>query len=1262
MRPAQSSMSAMKRAEAAQFSLLYAVTQGNHLSNTASVILLVTEDIQLLAFAFDPFYGFSGMPTWMPYLFNPLSYQPKSKNSFIALFYVGFSITVIAMLLLGLVCSKFQGGTMRNGNTIHIGVGIALASASHESGNDCTFHAASGAVRAAFMCRGFDSDHTLYLLSDPTQCISTLYLMVPAAVGRLYLAVQDPLITLVYFTINPSGHEADSKTTGRVDVIYTICRLALAITHELRVDNPTSQSVVLIATCAIVTYLAIRYQPFCKAQMNDIRAGIFVAGLISAIQSAACRGVGGYDGIAGFVILCAALVPGFAAGYFTSMGYRRWAVQGVYRRLKDPKSVASKKTSLKESIANISAWKPTLKSAPYDGDRNDLNDGDLPSDASNDEENPAGNDGELDVAEVLADVDKIVNARPVEPVKIFLDEWHIEMSCRYLQQNDSPKALHLANKLFEEGARQFPKSAHLILMKAYYIQDFGFQRISNVEHDLRHIKSLHPAFDTRFFMFFKERTLEQKLRQEDLLASHLNVTGFAEVLAMETNARKWHLATLLAWKSFWDYLKSHAASVECMPYLIEMAATNQEMAEKYYSQMVAKYPIANDVEHAQRLLDRAEDIENEESRAQILQSEHLRGKRGSLFSSALSNRERSLGTVKGSNELRHARSQQIPIQRGVGDEGGKERRAISIPVLPTVSAGRKGNMERAISFGADASDMDASEAGDDVPHARTRRTSFALGDVTENVGRDVARDGKSNIRSRVGSVNVEPHLAEHTADKEMATLSRDVSKMEDFGDSRERNRSWGGEKPRRLDGVGEKGREVRAEAKRSEPMLSTPDAVPSWAKKAEPGSLPSVPSATSSQRETRQVQYMKGLFEGRLKSSISKFRHWIIASCIILLGLLIAGCAISLLTYAQITSALSVAYQRMRPQFQIIRMMFYIRRMQSLALGEYTTPNTTYTMNLLYTRFANTIYNIWRNTLIPILMTFHLDDPSTILIKTMTEGRASYQQVNPYFLATMIYDSGDWIMNRTIDWIMANPTQFKSDPHPRLLMENCLSINAAYQATASVGQDSFLMDMNRAMWIMEVLLVVIPLVALLIAVLIFRPRIGKATGREVQMLSLALRLPKKFIVERIEALEIEIENIMEEIEDENAPEDASKLSLGKDIPPAPLWRIMMYSVVFALFGILAAVMFAPALVQSKMGVNYSSLIQEISARAYWETGVAGLAWEVAANDSDCWRPNDSKIWLQYFMDEFNRAQELMMLDNDGGPSILKIPATAAYIN
>ncbi|KAJ3048306.1 hypothetical protein HK097_010695 [Rhizophlyctis rosea] len=1125
---------------------------------------------------------------------------------------------------------------------------------------------------AAFMCRGFNDTHVLYLLSDPSECISTLYLMIPAAVGLLYLAIQGPIITLVYFTINPSGHEADSKTTGRVDSIYTICRLALAITHELRVDDPTAVTVVLIMTSLIVTYLAIRYQPFFAGQMNDIRAGIFVAALTSAIQSAACKKAGGYDSVTGFVVLCASLLPAFFAGYFIAKGYRKWVVDGVYRRLKDPKAAVTKTAALKTSAANVLGWKPTLKSAQFDdhtlhsGERNGSDD--RVSRASNDEENPAtAQDEGLDDAEVLADVDKIVNERPEEPVKIFLDEWHVELSCRYLQQNDSPRALHLANKLFEEGVKQYPKSAHLILMKAYYIRDFGFQRLTNVEHDLRHVKSLKPAFDTRFFMFFEERTLEQELRQEDLLASHLNVTGFAEVLAMETSARKWHLATLLAWKAFWDYLKSDAASAECMPYLIEMAATNQEMAEKYYSRMVAKYPnskqalrrygaflmtarVVNDTEHAQRLLDRAEDIENEESRAQMMQSENMRSRRPSIFSTLVNNdtKERNMRGARSGDELRTAGSRVVPLQDS--DEEGERRGTFS------GSTGRRGTLDATI----EAASMEALEAGDDreLQSPRTRRPSVAFGETTDHAG----QDHKISPRNRMGNVSLDGGM-----DEETGTLSRDeMNDEQDVVDARER--ACNAERFRKHEMPIEKAKDLRVDVRR-EPILSGPDTVPSWAKKAGPGSLPSVPSATSSQREGRQVRYLKSIFEGRLKSNISNFRHWIIGSCVILLGLLIGGCVISLLTYKNITSALSVAYQRMRPRFQTLRMMMYIRRMQSLALGQYSVPDKTATMQLLLSRFANTLYNIWNRTLIPILMQFHLNDPDTILIKRSAEGQAFFDQVNPYFLATMIYDSGDWIMNRTADWILANPVQFARDPHPRMFMENWLTINSAYQETSHVGQNAFVVDMSQGMLIMEILLVVIPVATLLIAIAVFRPSVGKATAREVQMLSLALRLPKKFIVERIESLEIEIENIMEEIEDENAPEDAPKLSIGKDVPPASVMEnhgkrkmTTMYSVVLVLFALLGAIMFVPALIQSKMGIDYSFLIEEISTRAYRATGVASLSWEVAASDSTCWLPGDNKLWLKYFTSEFKKAQENMMVDTDGIPSILRIPATATYVN
>ncbi|KAJ3033896.1 hypothetical protein HDV00_005665 [Rhizophlyctis rosea] len=1252
-------------------------------------------------------------PSHSALLFNPLSYKPRNQGGFLALFYCGFALAVLSISLLVSVFAS-QGRQARALWPLRMLRTVTKLMST------VLFMPLIELFVSAFLCRGFGDDHGMYFMLDaPEQCKEELHMVIPAAVGLIYLALQSPLISLVYVTIDPSGHEADSKTTGRIDTIYTLLRFVLAITHEIASHTATPQAVAILLSSLILSYLVIGYQPFFVGQMNDIRAGIFVASFVSAVQSCVCLAVGGYeDGIAGFVVLCALVVPGFLAGYLIARRYRKTVMEGVYARLKDPNAFLSDNRPAKTTKGNVfsRSFASFMKSAPYPegearrstaqrGKDSDLEYADSDTSAEDFDRGRKRREKDFD-PDILTDVDDIVNERPARRVEIFRDEWHVELSCRYLQQTTSPRALQLANKLFEEGEKQFPKSAQLVLMKAYYIRTFGFQRITNAQEDLRHIKSLKPPFDTRFFIFFEECALEQQFRKEDLQASHLNVTGYAEVVQLETNARKWHLATLVALKSFWEYLKSEGASAECMPYLIEMAATHQDMAERYYSQMLSKYPnskqvlrrygnflltVVNDLEHAQRLLDRAEDIENAEARDQTLRSAAQMGRRAPSYRSSVGfmqsprNRDNERMTpamTLSGDDLQSTDMRRVKHDPSDDEEKGKRRESKSTSFDRASPTQPRRERRPSVVFGA----IEASASGASGDSGWSRELDGSTNGMPpmlmgrKGSGAEYQQDLKSVLKARLegrrtshgapssttlGAALGSPLSGEVTSagvDEEMGEVDISVSRGKREVDvSRRRPQSDDGSSvdsdmaPERGSAVGFRGKDERERERFVEQhrdrdrdvdvdMDVTPDAVPTWAKKAGPGSIPSVPSATSSQRENRQTRYLKSIFEGRFRTSIDKFRHWITFSCVLLLALLIAGCALTLITYENITSSLGVAYNRMRPRLQALRMILYIRQLQVFGLGLYHSVDLRMFIDTIMGRFTNLLYNIWQTTIIPVLQEYHLDDPSDIQIKRVAEGKAFFDNNNPYFLAQLMYNHGDWIANRTTDWILANGAEFANDPHPRMFLENYLTINRAYQQTAFVGLDAFLSWMQTEMMIM-----------------------GKATSREVKMLSLALMLPKKFIAERIESLEIEVENIMEEIEDQEAPGDSAKLTVAKEIPPASFMAnygrrrmTKIYSIALAVFGLIGALMFVPALVESKQATEFAILIQQLSDRTYRAIGTTSLVWEVAANDSSCWLPNDAQLNLNVFVDEYRVADEAI---TDGGdvPSILKYPAAAAYI-
>ncbi|KAJ3034011.1 hypothetical protein HDV00_005588 [Rhizophlyctis rosea] len=260
------------------------MTQGNAVGSGVAFVLGLMEDIQLLAFAFRPEAGFGYMPWWMPYLFNPLSYKPATSNGFAILFYIAFAILVITsaftvVVFISLNGSKIKGGT-RN-----------------------------------WKARAIWPLHTLRFL---TKLLITV-LLIPIYEIMVYGFF--PVVTLVFFKINPADNGHSSKATGRIDALYTLFRFALVIVLELSLEMGISAVIAAITVVSfIMLCLIVRCQPMFNSTANGIRAGI----------------------IAGFAFLCVWLVPGFISGFMASYMARTLICRGVYQRLREREAQADK--------------------------------------------------------------------------------------------------------------------------------------------------------------------------------------------------------------------------------------------------------------------------------------------------------------------------------------------------------------------------------------------------------------------------------------------------------------------------------------------------------------------------------------------------------------------------------------------------------------------------------------------------------------------------------------------------------------------------------------------------------------------------------------------------------------------------------------------------------------------------------------------------------------------------------------------------------
>ncbi|KNC98932.1 uncharacterized protein SPPG_09324 [Spizellomyces punctatus DAOM BR117] len=186
----------------------------------------------------------------------------------------------------------------------------------------------------AFACYESTTNDAL-LVSNSTQCfhkdfLPTFILSIP---GILYLVLQVPITSLVFFPINPRGDDLHAKTTGRIDAIYQLFRIVLVVCIEIAEDSPAVVLAVLAICCFTIFYMTARQQPFFSKHMNDLRCGILFASFCSSIHTGVVYGMGGTDNVSAFVIICVLLVPEFACGFAMSFYARSWIANGVIQKL-----------------------------------------------------------------------------------------------------------------------------------------------------------------------------------------------------------------------------------------------------------------------------------------------------------------------------------------------------------------------------------------------------------------------------------------------------------------------------------------------------------------------------------------------------------------------------------------------------------------------------------------------------------------------------------------------------------------------------------------------------------------------------------------------------------------------------------------------------------------------------------------------------------------------------------------------------------------
>ncbi|KAJ3153493.1 hypothetical protein HDU89_000522 [Geranomyces variabilis] len=1168
----------------AAFSLLYAMTQGNHIHPTLGFVIQIIEDVQLLAFSFRPAYGFASMPSWMPLVFNVMSAKPSTHSASRALFYIAFVVSFTSLLLTIVVGTSMKGSQMKVVWPLQV---LRLLTTLIST---VLLIPMMEIFLTAISCHDSERDVT-WLKDDPSQCFTAQFLpqFVLGIAGVFYLILQAPLMASVFFTIHPGNSDPHSKTTGRIDAVYNMSRLVLAILLGLLEYKPVPLLICVILLSGAQQYLITRYQPFFVGPMNDLRSAIFCSSMVSGLQALIVYGSPRTDSAAPFATMCVLLVPSFLTGFFVCRRTRVLLAQGVYKRLREQKT----QNAANKLNSNFSSRPTVSRSTSFHKVRSSS-----VRHSASQSLTPSGDGLDLE-GNMMENMDSIVKKHMVEPIEVFGIVADVELACRFLQHNTDPEARYLANTIFSAGLEQFPKSATLHLLRAHYVATYHLASFDEIWHSLEQAKALKPPFDTRFSIFFEECAVEQERRKEDLLASSLNVAGYAEFNHMEADAQRYHLQTLIAIKALWQYMRNEKQASGSLPYLLEEIGHNKYMAIRLYKKILSKYPRSKQTlrrysnfllratdatEEAKKMLSRAEEIENDEARY------------GSLAAAALDE-----------------------------EQGGS---------YPTAEDYNKRDEDSRPPRSADN-------------HHHPRVTVYAPGESLPRI--DSFQPDTDNDIPPMSEVG--PYVKASA----IATSDDDIAVGEDAGTRRRRTRreslpgGTGGDGSQRKISFAQKG-----EAPAS-PMLQVAEEV---IIRKKGGSI--VPSSVSSQREARQQRFLKEAITRRLRAPIARFQIFMNVGLAGTLAILAAGCALGMLAYNNVTKSLAEAYARSRPRNTAMRVTKHLREMDSIVRGRLATSNPAQAFAKTLDDFLQQINTVWAPVLLPLLQTYHLNDNPNIVMLVQRGPMAVFETFNPFSLGEAIRDRSGSIANTSMADIPASTdTTFfvknviavanAYDATSKMGITDFLS-SISTNTTSMIG---LLVALPLSCLLLGYFFFR-PMVERVYQkqVLILSLLNGVSKKYVTEMIE-GFEIEIENIMEELD--ESSASAKLSASASSSLPPDSVMIRHG------PKRQLKMIVACFLLFATPGTLMFVPALQQSAFAKQAAQTIRGLSDRNFDITMATLFAVEVAANDMTTWLPGIPNLWLQHYTDKFDYDDQWLMTDTSESPSLFQFPSVQGLL-
>ena len=449
---------------------------------------------------------------------------------------------------------------------------------------------------------------------DTGPCVSLdiqVYDKVLATIAVLFFVPLALTAKFVFYNPNPDTKDVSARASAYVSVLYLSFKVLLVACFILFPSNFHPRSNMYLALFIIggglANFVVANLQlNFFRARMNQFMSGLQASFLVCGILAGISLNVDSKNEVMGITLLCA-FIPAFIGGWFlTSASISYWYAP-TGKRIH---------TRMGRMLAQWNKlWGNQLEIVPLVISRGKMGGGIVK--AATDVASPRGG--------------RNSNTTPTAPYW-FPTPYHVELSTRFLQQDQSPEFIDAAHELYKVGMKVYPDSPLVHFHYAQFVKTYlqnhkeAIPLIQQIQDGLGENRS-RPRLDIAYFCFAmqeKEKRTTGGTSRGGQSGGAMNLISFIELQKNLQISQKALDAARHKLVKFWDLLLLKEVDLNHLNELMKGIIEAQNNADESFAVLLEKYPedveilreyarflaiVKNSPVQASEFLARAEEIE-----------------------------------------------------------------------------------------------------------------------------------------------------------------------------------------------------------------------------------------------------------------------------------------------------------------------------------------------------------------------------------------------------------------------------------------------------------------------------------------------------------------------------------------------------------------------------------------------------------------------------------------------------------------------------